>query len=72
LGFFGWLRSRREGQPSWLLILPILYLNISLAALLALGRYSAPIIPVLMVLAAFGIDTLLTRREQTNVLSQAA
>lgn len=72
LGFIGWLRSRREGQPAWLLILPILYLNTSLAALLALGRYSAPIIPVLMVLAAFGVDTLLARRESAAIPSQTA
>jgi len=64
LAWIGWRRARREGRPSWLLILPILYLNISLALLLALGRYSVPILPALAALAAFGVDTLLVRRAQ--------
>jgi hypothetical protein len=53
----GWL----EGRPVWLFLAPALHLNLLLAALLALGRYSAPIIPSLMVLSAFGVDTLRTR-----------
>ena len=32
------------------------------ALLLALGRYSVPILPALIVLSAFGVDTLLNRR----------
>jgi hypothetical protein len=66
LAWIGWRRAHREGRPSWLLILPILYMNISLALLLALGRYSVPILPVLVVLAAFGVDTLLTRRAERS------
>jgi len=62
LASIGWRRAHRERRPSWLLILPILYLNVSLALLLALGRYSVPILPALIVLAAFGVDTLLHRR----------
>jgi 4-amino-4-deoxy-L-arabinose transferase-like glycosyltransferase len=62
LAFIGWRRARREHRPAWLLLLPVLYLNIALAFLLALGRYSVPILPLLTVLAAFGIDTLLHRR----------
>ena len=54
----GLLRSRTEKRPAWLLLLPILYLNLFLAPLLALGRYSVPIMPCLMVLSAFGLDTL--------------
>jgi 4-amino-4-deoxy-L-arabinose transferase-like glycosyltransferase len=57
----GWRRARREGRPSWLLFAPILYLNLFLAALLALGRYSAPVLPALFVMAALGIDTVLLR-----------
>jgi 4-amino-4-deoxy-L-arabinose transferase-like glycosyltransferase len=73
LAWIGWRRAHREGRPSWLLILPILYLNISLALLLALGRYSVPILPALVVLAAFGVDTLLTRRaERAGVAVQGA
>ena len=46
----------------WPLLLPVFYLNILLACLLALGRYSAPILPALLVVAAFGVDTVLQRR----------
>ncbi|MDP2292393.1 MAG: glycosyltransferase family 39 protein [Actinomycetota bacterium] len=60
----GWRQARREGRPVWLLLLPIFYLNILLALLLALGRYSVPVLPALMVLAAFGADTLLKRRAE--------
>ena len=63
LALVGWRRARREGCASWLLLMPILYMNISLALLLALGRYSVPILPALLVLSGFGVDTLLTRRQ---------
>jgi 4-amino-4-deoxy-L-arabinose transferase-like glycosyltransferase len=59
----GWRRARAEGRPAWLLLLPVLYLNLFLAALLALGRYQAPILPALLVLAAFGVDALLSKRD---------
>jgi 4-amino-4-deoxy-L-arabinose transferase-like glycosyltransferase len=58
LGFVGWRRAQREHRPVWPLAAPILYLNIMLALLLALGRYSVPVLPCLMILAAFGVDTL--------------
>ena len=58
----GWRRARREQRPAWLLMLPVLYLNLVLALLLALGRYSVPILPALIVMSAFGVDTLLDRR----------
>jgi Co/Zn/Cd efflux system component len=54
----GWRRARAENRPAWIIFLPILYLNILLAALLALGRYSVPILPTLIVMSAFGIETL--------------
>jgi len=54
----GLWRSRTERQPAWLLLVPIFYFNLLLAPLLALGRYSVPIVPCLIVLAAFGLDTL--------------
>lgn len=63
LAFLGWRRARRENRPAWLLLLPALYLNLLLAALLALGRYSAPILPGLLIVAAYGADALLSRRE---------
>lgn len=58
----GLRRAVRERRPAWLLLLPIIYLNLLLAALLALGRYSAPILPCLIALAAFGLDGLLPKR----------
>jgi hypothetical protein len=45
----------------------VLYLNAVLAPLLALGRYSAPVLPTLMILAAFGIDGLLDRFTRAKV-----
>jgi 4-amino-4-deoxy-L-arabinose transferase-like glycosyltransferase len=58
LAVFGIKRARREGRPSWLLFFPIVLMNVFVAILIPLGRYSAPILPCLMVLAAFGLDTL--------------
>ncbi|MDQ6673842.1 MAG: hypothetical protein M3069_24390, partial [Chloroflexota bacterium] len=58
----GMRRARMENRAAWLLILPVLYLNVFLAALLALGRYSTPVLPALLVVSAFGVETLLSRR----------
>jgi len=63
LAFVGLKRAHRERRPSWLLWLPIVVMNVFVATLIPLGRYSAPIIPCLMILAAFGVDTLLDRRK---------
>jgi 4-amino-4-deoxy-L-arabinose transferase-like glycosyltransferase len=63
----GWRRTRRERKPAWLLLLPVLYFNISLAFLLALGRYSVPVLPALIILAAYGVDTVLDRRTAARV-----
>ncbi|HYP75749.1 MAG TPA: glycosyltransferase family 39 protein [Polyangiaceae bacterium] len=57
----GLRRSWTEKQPVWLLLVPIFYFNLLLAPLLALGRYSVPIVPCLSLLAAFGLDTLWTK-----------
>jgi 4-amino-4-deoxy-L-arabinose transferase-like glycosyltransferase len=63
LALVGLARARREGRPVWLLLAPALYLNVLLAALLALGRYSVPVLPCLLVVSGYGIDALLgTRR----------
>jgi hypothetical protein len=52
---------------------PIVALNVFVAILVPLGRYSTPILPCLAVLAAFGVDTLLERRSvQTAQLSSPA
>jgi len=61
LAFVGWKRARIEGRPSWLLLLPIVVMNVFVAALIPLGRYSVPILPLLSILAAFGVDTLIER-----------
>ena len=62
LAFAGFKRASIEKRPSWLLLLPILTLNVFVATLVPLGRYSVPIIPCLSLLAAFGIDTLAMKR----------
>jgi 4-amino-4-deoxy-L-arabinose transferase-like glycosyltransferase len=61
LALIGWRRAHSEGRPSWLLLLPIAVTNLVVAVLIPLGRYSVPILPCLAVLAAFGLDTLLTQ-----------
>jgi hypothetical protein len=66
LAIVGWRQARREKRPSWLLLMPVISLNVTLALLLALGRYSVPILPVLVVMSAFGIDSLLRRRSAAH------
>jgi 4-amino-4-deoxy-L-arabinose transferase-like glycosyltransferase len=61
LAIVGLRRANREGRPSWLIWLPIVVMNVFVALLIPLGRYSVPILPCLMILAAFGVDTLLNR-----------
>ena len=51
-------QGESEGRPSWLIWLPIVVMNVFVAILIPLGRYSVPILPLLMILAAFGVDTL--------------
>jgi 4-amino-4-deoxy-L-arabinose transferase-like glycosyltransferase len=63
LAFFGLRRAHREHRPAWLLLMPILVLNAFVALLVPLGRYSVPILPLLCILAAFGVDTLLEKSE---------
>jgi 4-amino-4-deoxy-L-arabinose transferase-like glycosyltransferase len=63
LAFVGLKRAHREGRPSWLIWLPIVVMNVFVATLIPLGRYSVPILPCLMILAAFGVDTLIIRRD---------
>jgi len=62
LAAVGLKRALREKRPSWLLLLPILTMNALVAVLIPLGRYSVPILPCLMILAAHGVDTLLNGR----------
>ncbi len=62
LAFIGWRRAQSERRRAWLLLVPVLVLNVVVALLVPLGRYSVPVLPCLSILAAFGIDTLLLRR----------
>jgi 4-amino-4-deoxy-L-arabinose transferase-like glycosyltransferase len=62
LAFVGLKRAHEEGRPSWLIWLPIVVMNVFVATLIPLGRYSVPILPCLMILAAYGVDTLVSRR----------
>jgi len=67
LALTGRRRARVESKPSWLLWLPIVSMNVVVALLCSLGRYSMPVVPGLMVLAAFGVDTLLVRRARETL-----
>ncbi|HYQ03504.1 MAG TPA: glycosyltransferase family 39 protein [Polyangiaceae bacterium] len=70
LAVLGILRARLQGRILWPLLQPILTINILYAILLSLGRYSAPVIPTLMVLSSWGIACLLklegTEAERRN------
>jgi len=61
LAIIGTIRAWTEGRPIWLTLLPVVHLNLLLAVLLALGRYSAPVLPSLLVTSAYGLDTLIRR-----------
>jgi 4-amino-4-deoxy-L-arabinose transferase-like glycosyltransferase len=61
LAVMGWRRAHREHLLVWPLLLPVFYLNVLLALLLALGRYSAPVLPALLVVSAYGVDALIGR-----------
>lgn len=58
----GLRRADHPGGPPWLLWLPIVVMNVFVAALIPLGRYSVPILPCLMILAASGVEVLTRRR----------
>jgi 4-amino-4-deoxy-L-arabinose transferase-like glycosyltransferase len=72
LASFGFRRAWRERRPFWLLLLPILVLNSFVALLVPLGRYSVPILPLLCILAAFGVDTLLDRFKASRAAPPSA
>jgi hypothetical protein len=66
LALAGAWRAWHEAKPIWLFILPALHLNLLLAVLLALGRYSAPVMPSLLVASGYGADWLLSRLTGTS------
>jgi 4-amino-4-deoxy-L-arabinose transferase-like glycosyltransferase len=72
LAFVGLKRAHREGRPSWLIWLPIVVMNAFVAALIPLGRYSVPVLPCLMILAAYGVDTLLSRRASSLLIESGS
>jgi 4-amino-4-deoxy-L-arabinose transferase-like glycosyltransferase len=57
--------ARARDIAFWPLVQPILTINLLYAALLALGRYSAPTIPTLMVLTSWGITCVVQKLKQT-------
>lgn len=61
LAIVGLRRAHQEGRLSWPIWLPILVMNVFVASLIPLGRYSVPILPCLMILSAFGSETLFKR-----------
>src|SRR5258708_1893803 len=71
LAIVGLRRANQEGRPSWLIWLPIVVMNVFVAILIPLGRYSVPIIPCLMILAAFGVDTLTSRHKSGFIPSRS-
>jgi len=66
LAFVGIRRAWREKRPIWQLVLPILTWNFTYAALVALARYSAPVVPLVTLLAAYGVDSLLRTRSKES------
>jgi len=70
LAVIGMKRAHKEQRPFWLFLLPVVTLNLFVATLVPLGRYSVPILPSLALLAAFGLDTLLARRAAASASPQ--
>jgi 4-amino-4-deoxy-L-arabinose transferase-like glycosyltransferase len=68
LAIAGVKRARSEGRPSWLLFFPVIVMNVFVATLIPLGRYSAPILPSLLVLAAFGLDSMFERAKRSSAV----
>lgn len=54
-------RAKAEKRPIWLIFTPLLTVWFTYALLLALGRYSSTVIPILMIPTAYGILSLRRR-----------
>ena len=61
LAGFGWFRARRNGIDPTPIVATVLYFNLLYAAILAFARYSMPVYPVLLTLAAYGITEILPK-----------
>ena len=61
LSALGVISARRRGIVTWPIVFVIVYFNVVYAAILAFGRYSMPLYPTILVLAAGGIVALAPR-----------
>jgi 4-amino-4-deoxy-L-arabinose transferase-like glycosyltransferase len=59
LAVLGVVQARRLGVVTWPVVSIIVYVNAFYAAILAFARYSMPLYPTLLILAAGGLDHLL-------------
>lgn len=72
LAFLGWQRARKQGIDTTPVISVVLYFNLMYAAILAFARYSMPVFPTLLVLAAFGVAQLLPSKWRDPVPAHPA
>ena len=68
LAGFGYFRARRSGIDPTPVVATVLYFNLLYAAFLAFARYSMPVYPVLLTLAAYGITELLPKSKTRPTL----
>lgn len=68
LAGFGWFRARRNGIDPTPVVATVLYFNLLYAAFLAFARYSMPVYPVLLTLAAYGIMEILPKSKTRPTL----
>lgn len=61
LAAIGVLHARRQGTVTWPIVAVLVYLNLVYAATLAIGRYSMPLYPTLLVLASGGLAYVASR-----------
>ena len=55
---FGWLRARIAHPGVFVIVCAVAYFNIVYAVFLSFARYSMPLYPILLILAAYGIREL--------------
>jgi hypothetical protein len=55
LAAYGWIQARRHRIEIWPVASVIIYFNLIYALILALGRYSMPVYPTLLVLVSYGL-----------------
>jgi hypothetical protein len=65
LASLGVVRARRQGALIWPVVSLIVYINAFYAAILAFARYSMPLYPTLLILAAGGLEHLISRSHAT-------